>query len=302
MLNSRLLQQFIAVAEELHYGRAAQRIGMAQSPLSQAIQKLESYVGTPLFLRNKRAVALTPAGRIFLEEAYQWLKYERTAIERTLHASSGEIGQLSLGFIGSVGYGFMPDLIGHFRRSYPDVRLRVVEMTTKDQIEQLKGRSLDLGLLRTPLVQEASFIETRLYRHDHLMAALPKTHALAGQKSVSLRQLSHESFVSFSREKVPTAHAQLIAACAAANFYPHIEQECSQVAGVICLVAAGLSVAVIPSNLASLMHPKVQYVPLSDTTHHLSQEVSLAWRKGDGNPALASFLQVASTQAPHAAA
>src|SRR3546814_18093963 len=104
MLNSRLLRQFIAVAEELHYGRAAARVGIAQSPLSQAIQKLEAYVGTPLFLRNKRTVSLTTAGKIFLEEAYQWLKYERVAIERTQHDRHGETGQLSLGFIGSAGF------------------------------------------------------------------------------------------------------------------------------------------------------------------------------------------------------
>lgn len=297
MLNHRLLKQFIAVAEELHYGRAAMRIGMAQSPLSQAIQKLETYVGTSLFLRNKRTVALTPAGRIFLEEAYQWLKYEQVAIERTRHASTGEIGQLSLGFIGSAGYGFMPELIHCFRREYPQVRLRVVEMTTKDQLEQLKGRYLDLALLRTPLPQEASLIDTCLYKRDHLMAALPKTHPLAGQKTIALKQLAHESFIAFSKEKVPTAHAQLISACATANFYPKVEQECSQVGGVICLVAAGLSVALIPSNLTSLMHPKVQYVPLSDDTHFLSQEISLAWRHGDDNPALTSFLGVAQTLA-----
>src|SRR3546814_5098941 len=105
MLNSRLLRQFIAVAEKLHYGRAAARVGIAQSPLSQAIQKLEAHVGTPLFLRNKRTVSLTPAGRIFLEEAYQWLKYERVAIERTQHACNGENGPLALGFIGSDGQG-----------------------------------------------------------------------------------------------------------------------------------------------------------------------------------------------------
>jgi DNA-binding transcriptional LysR family regulator len=297
MLNSRLLKQFIAVAEELHYGRAAVRIGMAQSPLSQAIQKLEAYVDTPLFIRNKRNVALTPAGKVFLEEAYQWLKYEQVAIERTQHASTGEIGQLSLGFIGSVGYGFMPELISHFRREYPQVRLRVVEMTTKDQIEQLKGRYLDLGLLRTPLPLEAVQIDTCLYKRDRLMVALPKTHPLAARKTIALKQLAHESFVSFSKEKVPTAHAQLISACATAGFSPNIEQECAQVGGVICLVAAGLSVAVIPSNLISLMHPKVAYLPLSDDTHFLSQEVSIAWRREDGNPALASFLRVAQTLA-----
>lgn len=300
MLNSRLLRQFIAVAEELHYGRAAARVGIAQSPLSQAIQKLEAHVGTPLFLRNKRTVSLTPAGRIFLEEAYQWLKYERVAIERTQHACNGETGQLSLGFIGSVGYGFMPELIGHFRRRYPQVRLRVVEMTTKDQLEQLKGRGLDLGLLRTPLPQEAAPIETHLYKRDRLMVALPKSHALAGKRSIALKQLAGESFVAFSREKVPAAHAQLISACTEAGFYPDIEQECSQVGGVICLVAAGLSVALVPSNLASLMHPKVQYLPLADRSRFLGQEISVAWRRGDDNPALASFLKVSRTRAVRA--
>src|SRR5690606_14759728 len=293
MMNSRLLRQFIAVAEELHYGRAAARVGIAQSPLSQAIQKLEAQVGVPLFLRNKRTVSLTPAGKVFLEEAYQWLNYERVAIARTQAARDGRTGQLALGFIGSAGYGFMPELIGHFRQQFPQVRLRVVEMTTQDQLEQLAGRGLDLGLLRTPLPREAAQIATCLYKHDRLMVALPKSHPLAGQRSIALRQLAGESFVAFSREKVPAAHAQLISACSAAGFHPDIAQARSQVAGVICLVAAGLSVALIPSNLASLIHPKVQYVPLADRSRFRSQEISVAWRKDDDNPALASFLGVA---------
>ncbi|NYT35408.1 LysR family transcriptional regulator [Allopusillimonas soli] len=293
MLNARLLRQFIAVAEELHYGRAAQRVGMAQSPLSQAIQKLEAFVGTALFVRNKRSVSLTPAGKVFLEEAYQWLRYEQLALERTQYASSGATGQLSLGYIGSAGYGFMPDLIRHFRARYPQVRLRVVEMTTKDQVEQLKGRALDLGMLRTPLPDETGLFDTLLYKHDRLMAAVPVNHRLAAQPAIALRQLARESFVAFSREKVPTAHAQLISVCASAGFSPDIEQECAQVGGVICLVAAGLSVALIPSNLASLMHPKVKYLPLADDYPYLSQEVSLAWRRDDDNPALASFLGIA---------
>ncbi|WP_083228667.1 LysR family transcriptional regulator [Bordetella sp. H567] len=293
MLNARLLRQFIAVAEELHYGRAAQRVGIAQSPLSQAIQRLEVYVGTPLFLRNKRSVALTPAGRVFLEEAHQWLQYERIAVERAQHAAGGEIGQLSIGFIGSAGYGFMPELIGRFRSLYPQVRLRVVEMTTRDQLDQLKGRSLDVGLLRTPLPQEGAMIHTRLHQYDRLMAAVPLHHPLAGRKRIALRELAQDSFVAFSRDKVPAAHAQLISACATAGFHPRIEQECAQVASVVCLVAAGLSVALIPSNLASLIHPKVRYIPLSDKTESLRQEISLAWRRDDDNPALACFLDAA---------
>ncbi|WP_233236637.1 LysR family transcriptional regulator [Bordetella sp. LUAb4] len=295
MINSRLLRQFIAVAEELHYGRAAVRAGIAQSPLSQAIQKLEALIGTPLFVRNKRSVALTPAGTVFLEEAYQWLRYEEVAIQRTLAASGGETGQLAIGFIGSVGYGFMPELINRFRQQYPQVRLRVVEMTTKDQLEQIQGRALDVGMLRTPLPAGAPQIQTRFYKRDALVVALPKGHALADRKRIDLRQLAGESFVAFSKEKVPAAHAQLISVCAAAGFYPNIEQECSQVASVICLIAAGLSVALVSGNLTSLIHPKVCYVPISNRTPYLDQEVSLAWRRNDANPALLSLLEVART-------
>ncbi|WP_345589852.1 LysR family transcriptional regulator [Verticiella sediminum] len=288
-----MLRQFIAVAEELHYGRAAQRVGMAQSPLSTAIQKLEAYLDTPLFERNQRSVALTPAGRAFLDEAYQWLRYEEVAVARTHSVRNGVIGQLMVGFIGSTGYGFMPELVRQFRQEYPQVRLRLIEMTTKDQLERLRGRYIDAGLLRTPLPYQATDIETRLYRYDRLMAALPKAHPLAGRQIIDLRELARESFVAFSRERIPAAHAQLISACASAGFYPDIEQECTQIASIICLVAAGVAVALIPGNLASLLHSDVRYVPLSNDPAGLSQCVSLAWRKGDDNPALASFLKVA---------
>lgn len=125
------------------------------------------------------------------------------------------------------------------------------------------------------------------------MAAVPISHPLANQQAIALRQLAGESFVAFSREKVPTAYTQLNSVCAAAGFSPDIEQECSQVGGVICLVAAGLSVSLISSNLASLIHPKVKYLPLTDDNPHLTQEVSIAWRRGDDNPALTSFLKIA---------
>jgi len=289
-----LLKQYIAVAEELHYGRAAERVGIAQSPLSQAIQKLEAHVGTPLLVRNKRSVSLTEAGRVFLEEAYQWLKYEQVAIERTQHARDGRIGRLSIGFIGSAGYGFMPELVSEFRRQYPHVRLRLIEMTTKDQMEQLQRRYLDAGMLRTPLPRESQQILTQFHKHDQLMAALPRHHRLARKNRIDLSELAGDTFAAFSKEKIPAAHAQLITACAAAGFSPDIEQECTQIASIVCLVAAGLAVALIPGNLASLMHPKVQYVPLSNEGGFLTQQISIAWRTGDDNPALTSWLKVAA--------
>lgn len=293
MLNSKLLRQFIAVAEELHFGRAAQRVNIAQSPLSQAIQKLEEQLDVQLFERNKRNVTLTAAGRVFLEEARQWLKYERLAIERAQHARNGDIGHLSMGFIGSVGYGFMPDLITRFRKQYPNITFRLVETTTLDQLEQLQNHNLDVGLLRTPLASQAPGVKTRFYARDRLMVALSVNHPLSNRKRISLKELAQESFVAFSRERVPAAHAQLIAACMEVGFYPNIEQECAQVASMVCIIATGLSVALVAGNLTALIHPSVRYIPLSDKTPHLHQEISVAWREDDKNPALTSLLKVA---------
>src|SRR5690606_41871272 len=126
-----------------------------------------------------------------------------------------------------------------------------------------------------------------------LMAALPRSHPLATQKAMHLKELAHESFIAFSKEKVPTAHAQMITVCAEAGFHPDIAQECSQVAGVICLIAAGLSVALVPSNLSSLIHPQVQYLPIADESSHLYQEISIAWRTQDTNPAISAFMRTA---------
>ncbi|GAA5234984.1 LysR family transcriptional regulator [Verticiella sediminum] len=293
MLNTRLLRQFIAVAEELNYTRAAQRAGIAQSPLSQAIQRLESHLGTQLFLRNKRSVALTPAGKVFLQEAYHWLRYEAAVLERTRSANEGTLGAVAMGFIGSVGYGFMPDLVARFRRRRPGVRLRLAEMTSRDQIEQLKRRDLDVGLLRTPLPSNEPQLCTQPFARHKLMAALPSQHRLAQRASLDVAELAGEAFIAFSRDKVPASHAQLLSVCAAAGFQPAIEQEASQIASVICVVAAGLCVALVPGNLASLIHPKVRYVPLSHDEPALYQEISLAWRHGDDNPALHALLELA---------
>ena len=294
MINSRLLHQFIAVAEELHFGRAAERIPMAQSPLSQAIQKLEAHVGTPLFRRSKRRVSLTPAGKTFLEEAYQWLQYEELVLARTRNAGQGLHGHLSIGFTGSTGYELMPTLIEHFRQFRPLVQLRLLEMTTLDQLEHLKTRNLDVGLLRTPLEPAPTGIATQWHARDRLVAALPARHPLAARPRLAVGDLRDESFVAFSREKVPAVYRQLLAVCESAGFLPAIAQECRQVASLLCSVAAGVCVALVQENLTALRHPKVVFRPLTDTTPLLEQELSVAWRRDDDNPALAAFLQTAS--------
>lgn len=293
MISERLLRQFVAVAEELHFGRAAERLHIAQPALSNAIQKLERLVGVKLFARNRRGVELTPAGRVFLEQTHQTLQQSALAIERARAAASGRSGNLSVAFIGTAGYGYTPKIIARFRESHPGVELKIYEMSTLEQLEQLENRQIDVGILRTPLVKPQPRLNLRLYARDRLMVALPQGHRLSQRKRIALSELANESFVAFNRNDVPASYAQLMSICLAGGFHPKITQECSQVAGMVCVVAAGLGVAIIPADLRSLIHPKVSYVDLQGQDKSLSVEISFAWRNDNANPALQSFLQCA---------
>lgn len=289
MISERLLRQFVAVAEELHFGRAAERMHIAQSAMSQAIRKLEAYIGVPLFVRNRRGVALTHAGQVFLAQTYQTLRQTALSIERTRDAGSGGVGSLVIGYIGSAGYGYMPEIIAQFRKTCPGVALKLFEMSTLEQLEQFRNRQIDIGILRTPLMQEQAHLDCHRYAFDRLVAAVPSNHRFSQRKRIALADLANESFVAFNRDKVPASYAQLMSDCLTAGFQPKITQECSQVSGLVCVVAAGLGIAIVPSDLRSLKHPKVHYIDLHGGAESLKVEISFAWRRDNPNPALRSF-------------
>jgi DNA-binding transcriptional LysR family regulator len=289
MISERLLRQFVAVAEELHFGRAAERMHIAQPAISQAIHKLETYIGVALFVRNRRGVALTHAGQVFLAQTYQTLHQTTLSIERARDAGTGSVGSLVIGFIGSAGYGYTPDIIARFRQSYPGIELKLFEMSTLEQLEQFKNRHIDIGILRTPLIHEHAYLDFHLHARDRLVAAVPSNHRFSQRKRVALADLANESFAAFNRDKVPASYAQLMSDCLTAGFQPKIAQECSQVSGLICVVAAGLGIAIVPSDLRSLKHPKVHYVDLQSGPGNLRVEISFAWRRDNHNPALRSF-------------
>lgn len=290
MLSQRLLHQFVAVAEELHFGRAALRLHIAQPALSRAIQRLEAYVGVALLERNQRRVTLTPAGRMFLEQTYQTLEQSTLSVERARSVAHGTSGHLSIGFIGSAGYGFVPTIIEAFRQRFPNVELTLTEMSTLEQLGHLESRRIDVGILRTPLPKQHHVLNLRHYASDGLVVALHADHPLASHRRLQLQELANESFVAFAPEKVPASYAQLMAACLAAGFLPRVTQQCSQVAVIVGLVAADMGVAIVPADLQSLQHPKVRYVPLQSNSSPLNVEVSFAWRKDSTNPTLSSFL------------
>lgn len=284
----RHLYYFVAVAEELHFGRAARRLGMAQPPLSQQIRKLEEEMGAQLFQRNKRHVQLTEVGEVLLREARQTLIQAEQAIEATQKASRGEIGRLAIGFVGSATGEILPRLIRRFRERFPEVELLLREMTTAQQVRALRDGRIHVGLLRPPVNDKTLRVE--VLHKEPLIAALPTDHPLATHEPFSLRDLEHESFIMFPRQLGAGLYDQVISLCQSAGFSPQVAQEAVQMQTILGLVAAGLGVSLVPASASYLRSAGVVYQDLSPTTKYIN--MAMAWHDAP-IPTLLAFLQVA---------
>ncbi|MPS28134.1 MAG: LysR family transcriptional regulator [Alcaligenaceae bacterium] len=295
MISEKILRQFIAVAESLNFGRAAERLHIAQPALSYAVGKLERHLGVRLLHRGRGGVSLTPAGHTFLAEGERLLQQIGHAVEQTRAAAHGKAGKLTIGFLGTCGYGLMPRLVEHFRGACPDVELQLFEMSTLEQLAAFADQRIDLGLLRTPFFGPQDDLETHLLTTDELVAALPAGHPLSGRKRITISDLRDARFVVFGRDHVPAAYASLMALCLGSGFHPTIIQECAQVSSMLSVVAAGTGVGIVPGDLLALRHQRVRFVPLSATHPAARVEVSLAWRKDSDHAGARNF--VASARA-----
>lgn len=285
----RRLRHFVAVAEHLHFGRAAAALGVSQPPLSRSIQALEQALGTPLFARTKRSVKLTAAGRALLPEARQ-LARQVDALRRGAHRlAAGEIGNIALGFISAAAYNVLPELLPAFRRRYPGVRLTLQEATSDLQVAGLRAGDLDLGLLLPPL-DDLALDYVPVFR-EPLVAALPAaTHRRAPAK-LALKSLASAPFILFPRRSAPGLHDLVVSFCRRAGFSPRVEQEAIQMQTIVSLVAAGMGVALVPASLQHLRRTGVVYRPLVEASPAV--EVGLAWRRDNDSPALAEFVATA---------
>lgn len=284
----RHLRYFVAVAEELHFGRAAARLNIAQPPLSQQIRRLEEMLQVPLFRRTRRRVELTDAGRAFLEGAREALRQVEAAVHRARRADAGEIGHLALGFVGSAAVSVLPDLVRRLRSRFPGVKLALVEQTTAQQVEALLAGRLQAGLVRPPLV--ARGLEVRTVAREPLVVALPAGHPLAAGRDVPLPSLAGEPFVLFPREQGPGLHDLVLAACAEAGFSPAVVQEATQMQTIVGLVAAGLGVALVPGSVRRYRQRGVVFRPLRGPVPTV--DLAVAWRRGDPSAVLQAFLGV----------
>ncbi len=278
MFSSRALTQFIVLAEELHFGRAAQRLHMSQPPLSQAIMRLEEALGVRLLDRSRSSVALTDAGSVFLHEARRLLEQQALAVDHTRQVSAGMSGTVALGFVGSVSYGLLPLMLAEFRIKFPDVRFDLRELPSSDQLRELEGRRIDIGIVRLPLANAADLHLKTIHR-ERMIAVLPSAHRLAKERTIRLAELSDETFMLFPVNRVPSLHAQTVMACQAVGFSPRVAMEAWQMPTMVSLVAAGVGVALLPAQIKSIPHPGVVYRDIQDSVHGLDLEIALAWRR-----------------------
>ncbi|HWR17892.1 MAG TPA: LysR substrate-binding domain-containing protein [Terriglobales bacterium] len=256
-IDLRHLRYFVAVAEELHFGRAAARLGIQQPPLSQQIKYLESTLGHPLFERTSRSVALTAAGRELLERARRTLARVQEDLNAVRRVGRGEIGNLTVGFAGSAMLTSLPDVIRSYRREYPAVQLRLMEMVTAEVIEHLRDGTVDLGFLRDPGEVEGLVIQSLM--REPFVAILPARHRLASQQSISIAKLKGEPFVFHPRSMGPVAYDRTMGVCERAGFRPQVVQEAPQWPTAIRLIGAGLGVSIAPACVAKLGTPGVVF-------------------------------------------
>jgi DNA-binding transcriptional LysR family regulator len=284
------LRYFVAVAEELHFGRAARRLRMAQPPLSQQIRRLEEEVGARLLDRSRRHVALTAAGAAFLVHARRAVAEAEVAAEDARRAARGEIGRLAVGFVGSAMAGPLPAILRAFRAASPDVELSLTQLTTSRQLEALRAGSCDVGCLHPP-VGEGLMVQPLLV--EPLVAAVPAEHPLAAAGEVDLADLAQEPFIVPPREEGAAFHDEVVAACARAGFHPRTAQGATEMATIIGLVAAGAGVALVPAVFGQMHREGVVCRPLRWGAERPVVRLALAWRADRESPLLRRFLAVA---------
>ena len=285
-LELRHLRYFVAVAEELHFSRAAKRLHMAQPPLSQQIRKLEQHIGHPLFTRNSRTVTLTQAGEALLERSRYILRRLDDDLETVRRVGRGEIGTLTVGFIGSAMLTVLPALISSYRKRFEKVDLRLRELTTSSLVEAIRQGAVDLGFLRDAGPTEGLVVENMLA--ERFVIALAKRHRLAGRKKISLADLKEEPLILFARELGPLAWDKTIALCETSGIRPAIVQDAPEWLTVLRLVSSGLGFSIAPACVATIQTPGVVCREL--TKCPIVTNIELARRTDHLNPIMEAFL------------
>jgi LysR family transcriptional regulator, benzoate and cis,cis-muconate-responsive activator of ben and cat genes len=286
----RHLRYFVAVAEELHFSRAARRLNVSQPPLSQQIRQLERAIGAPLFVRTSRRVELTPAGSALLDGARRTLAEASRSLDAAERAGRGEVDRLRVGYTGSGALGGLVEIVRAFRAAYPLIHLEMIEGTTETQIEAIDRDLVDVALVRGPIIPGRAKAE--VVRREPFLAVLPADHRLTARHVVPMAVLRDEPFILFPRHIAPPHYDVLMGICEEAGFEPRVSHESAEYDTILSLVAAGLGVTLVPSSVRRLRFEGVEFRRLSGV--RATAELAVIYQPHRMSRALSAFLAIAA--------
>jgi DNA-binding transcriptional LysR family regulator len=296
----RHLRYFVAVAEEKHVTRAAERLGMQQPPLSQQIQALEAELDVQLFRRKPRGVELTQAGEALLVDAQVILARVEHAVAATKRAARGEQGRITVGFTSSVPFHpFMPRIIRAFRDAFPLISLVLEEGGTSELVEALRQERIDTAFIRSPVADPLG-LEVRPILEEEMVAALPAAHPLAQRpegEALPLSALAAETFLLYRRPSGPGLYDSILAGCHRAGFTPHVGQEAPRMVSTLNLVAAGLGVSIVPASMRGLRMDGVAFSTLKDRPP-LRAPLTFAHRRNERSAVVRRFIDLVVKSVP----
>jgi len=285
-MDLRHLNYFLVLAEELHFGRAAERLNISQPPLSRMIQQIERELGVLLFERTKRSVMLTSGGVELLQDAKQMVLQMQAVKKRLSVFGKGETGTVRIGYVGAVMHTELPMLLSNFIEQFPHINLQFEEQPNNNLLHGLNNGTLDAAFVRTWLHPEN--LEERLLLSEPFVAVVPAKHKLARKKKISVKELKNESFITFTRECGPTIFDSFLVLCSNAGFTPQISHHASQLNSVLRLIESGFGVSLLPANIEVGYKLKLKFIPLENAKETVP--LIMLTRKGNAGPAL-SHLQ-----------
>ena len=288
-MDLRRLHYFVVAAEESTFTRAAERLHIAQPPLSSQIKQLESDLGVKLFDRSSRGVRLTEAGQLLLEEARRIFAHLNQSVDLVRRAGDGQIGHLALGFLPSAAHSVLPSVLRRFRERFPNVELSLQEMSPDEEVQKLRNNQIDAGFLYLPVDETGLAIRPIL--REPFIVALPDEHLLATETQVAMGQLAEEPFILPPQHQVPACYGHIMEACRRAGFFPKaVQKDVWLMQTIVDLVAGGLGVALVPASLKNLRRTGVTYKEIKDLS--IMVDIGVVWRRDDPSAVLRAFLEV----------
>lgn len=281
-MDLRHLNYFLVLAEELHFGRAAERLHISQPPLTRMIKQIENDLGVLLFERTKRSVLLTPAGAELLQNAKQMVLQMNTVKKRLAIHAKGETGTLKIGYVGAVMHSGLPALLSAFAKNFPHINLQFEEQPNNILLHGLNNGTLDVAFVRTWLHPET--LLEKLILSEPFVVVVPANHPLSKKNKIAVKELKNETFITFTRECGPTIFDSFLAICSKAGFTPHIVHHASQLNSVLRLVESGFGISLLPGNIEMGYKLKLKFIPLENARETVP--LIMLTRKENSNPAL----------------